>query len=213
MIIAICSEKTQKHSYFTVAESDLQLHWNLHFMSSLIIFKYFRNYVFFALPALHVSPSKVVTLPSGIPHFGPKNTESEHAPTGVLDPLNRNSLSWWGGAAGGGLQNSVLLQDRFGNTALHMAVIHDLPAMYDFLLLWHGLLHCFSHPVRFGRIFSPAETPVMIPHCFLFLDLSQLVSILFVFVHVGVVCLCEDQLPQMNESSLLFVSIAENPKE
>lgn len=94
-----------------------------------------------------------------------------------------------------------------------MAVIHDLPAMYDFLLLWHGLLHCFSHPVRFGRIFSPAETPVMIPHCFLFLDLSQLVSILFVFVHVGVVCLCEDQLPQMNESSLLFVSIAENPKE
>eukprot|EP00667_Euglena_gracilis_P003616 EG_transcript_3627 len=36
--------------------------------------------------------------------------------------------------APGGLQNSVLLQDRFGNTALHMAVIHDLPAMYDFLL-------------------------------------------------------------------------------
>lgn len=99
MIIAICSEKPQKHSYFTVAESDLQLHWNLHFMSSLIIFKYFRNYVFFALPALHVSPSKVVTLPSGIPHFGPKNTESEHAPTGVLDPLNRNSLSWWGGGS------------------------------------------------------------------------------------------------------------------
>eukprot|EP00667_Euglena_gracilis_P003822 EG_transcript_3837 len=32
------------------------------------------------------------------------------------------------------LRNSIFLQDRFDNTALHLAVIHDLPDMYDYVL-------------------------------------------------------------------------------
>eukprot|EP00668_Euglena_longa_P004945 GGOE01005809.1.p1 GENE.GGOE01005809.1~~GGOE01005809.1.p1 ORF type:complete len:749 (+),score=290.08 GGOE01005809.1:42-2288(+) len=32
------------------------------------------------------------------------------------------------------LKNSIFLRDRFGNTALHMAVIHELPQMYDHVL-------------------------------------------------------------------------------
>ena len=32
------------------------------------------------------------------------------------------------------LSNSIFLCDRFGNSALHMAVIHDLPDMYDYVL-------------------------------------------------------------------------------
>ena len=32
------------------------------------------------------------------------------------------------------LRNQITLSDRYGNTALHMAVVHDLPDMYDFVL-------------------------------------------------------------------------------
>lgn len=32
------------------------------------------------------------------------------------------------------LRNSVFATDRFGNGALHLAVVHDLPQMYDFIL-------------------------------------------------------------------------------
>ena len=32
------------------------------------------------------------------------------------------------------LHNSIFLRDQFGNSALHLAVIHDLPDMYDYVL-------------------------------------------------------------------------------